>query len=90
MDIPKTTEDNPYIEFEFDSNGLMSLSISDSWWGGKKGGFFRSNGKFGNTCRPEELKEYIDAFKKRKIKSFENELNILKNKIELLKSETII
>jgi hypothetical protein len=49
MEIPKTTPENPYIEFRFDKKGNIHLKASSNWWGGKKFGFIATGGSEGNT-----------------------------------------
>lgn len=87
MNIPKTTKEKPYIEFRIDEKGKIKLSASSNWWGGKNGGFFSSNGE-GNTCEPNDLKEYIKAFKEKKIKNIEKEILALQKQLEVVKTET--
>lgn len=82
MKLPKTTKEKPYIEFSIDKKGKMKLSASSSWWGGKNCFFWRSNDTEGNTCNPKDLEKYIDAFKKRKIKSIEKEIETLNNQLQ--------
>lgn len=81
MEIPKTSPDQPYIEFRFDKKGKMTLSASSSWWGGKNSSFCSSDGSEGNTCEPKHLDAYIQAFKKNKIKELEKEINTLQKKL---------
>jgi hypothetical protein len=85
MEIPKTTIENPYIEFKFDKKGNLFLSITNDWWGGKEYSFKSSNGYEGNTCPPEELETYIKAFKSRKIRLIEKEIKVLESKLKKLK-----
>lgn len=85
MKIPKTTPAKPLIEFRINKDGKIKLSASSTWWGGKNSGFWSSNTE-GNTCKPEHLKSYINAFKKRKIKDIEKEILTLQKKLEKLKS----
>jgi hypothetical protein len=85
MKIPKTTKDRPYIEFRFDKKGKMKLYATNKWWGGKNSGFFSTDGSEGNTCQPKHLKSYIEAFKKRKIKSIEKEILLLQKEKEKMK-----
>lgn len=85
MKIPKTTKENPYIEFIFDKKGKIKLSACSSWWGGKNSGFFSSAGE-GNSCKPEDLNEYIKFFKEKKVKDVEKEILVLQNKLEYLKN----
>jgi hypothetical protein len=87
MKIPKTTEEKPYIEFRIDKKGKIKLSATSHWWGGKKSGFYSSNGTEGNSCEPEHLEAYIKAFKERKIKDIEKEILLLQKKLELVKIE---
>ena len=84
MNIPKTTKDKPYIEFKFDEKGNLILDITSDWWGGIKHGFSTSNDVEGNTCHPDKLEKYIEAFKKRKIKIIEKEIKILQIKLKKL------
>lgn len=67
MNIPTTTDDRPYIEFRINKYGQIKLSASESYWGGKRGGFTSSDGTEGNTCLPKDLDSYLKAFKERKI-----------------------
>ena len=87
MKIPKTTTEKPYIEFRFDKNGNLHLKATSNWCGGKKAGFFSSDGSQGNTCEPKHLKSYIKAFKERKEKVIEKEIQILKARLDKIKSE---
>lgn len=86
MKIPKTTDVEPYIEFEIDKKGKIKLSASSSWWGGKNGGFFSSDGD-GNTCKPSDLKEYLKAFKEKKIKKIESAILALQKQLKVVKAE---
>lgn len=88
MKIPKTTEDKPYIEFRIDKKGKIKLSPSADWWGGKNSGFVCSDGTEGNTCKPRNLKSYLNAFKEQKIKRIEKEILTLQNKLKKVKEET--
>ena len=82
MKIPKTTADEPYIEFRFDKKGKMTLSATSSWWGGKNSGFCSSDGSEGNSCDdPKKLDAYIQAFKKNKIKELEKQIDTLQKKL---------
>ena len=85
MNIPVTTKDKPYIEFKIDKKGKVTLSATSNWWGGIKAGFICSSGNEGNTCKPEDLKSYIEAFKKRKIMLLEKEINSLETKLKRIK-----
>ncbi len=82
MKIPETTKDAPYIEFRFDKNGEMSLSATNSWWGGIKAGFFCSDGTEGNTCYPKDLQKSIDYYKKRKLSDIDKQIKELQAKKE--------
>jgi hypothetical protein len=86
MKIPNTTEDKPYIEFRIDKKGKIKLYTTSDWWGGKNSGFISSDGTEGNTCEPKDLKAYIEAFKKRKIKNIEKEILLLQKQLEEVKS----
>lgn len=87
MKIPNTTAEKPYIEFIIDKKGHIKLSTTSSWWGGKNSSFFSAKGE-GNSCEPKHLKEYIEAFKKRKIKSVEREIFLLQKQVDKMKAET--
>ena len=56
MKIPKTTKEEPYIEFRFSKSGKLSFEITSSWWSGINGGFISSDGSSGNSCLPKDLK----------------------------------
>lgn len=87
MKLPKTTEELPYIEFRFNKKGkLIKLLASNSWWGGINSGFHSSEGYEGNTCKPKDLDKYINAYKLKKVKAIENEIEVLKNKLNNIKS----
>lgn len=76
--IPKPTKDQPYIEFSFSKKGHLSLSLTNSWWGGINGGFVSSDGSSGNSCKHEvSLPRYIERFKKNKFKKIDKELERL-------------
>lgn len=85
MEIPKTTVAEPYIEFRFDSKGKMTLSATSSWWGGKNSGFVSSDGTEGNSSEPKNLDAYIIAYKKKKIKDLEKEIDTLQKKLQKFK-----
>lgn len=86
--IPKTTTEQPYIEFRFDKKGIMTLSATSSWYGGKNSGFVSSDGSSGNSCdSAKQLNSYIEAFKLQNIKSVEKEINVLQKKLEKLKTK---
>lgn len=89
MEIPKTTTENPYIEFRFNKKGEIQLSNTSDWWGGKNHGFVSSDGYEGNTCLPKYLSGYIKAFKARKIKMMKIEIKTLQAKLELIKNATV-
>lgn len=74
MKIPEVTAEKPYIEFSIDENGKLTLSTTSNWWGGKESGFTCSDGSSGNSCKPQELQEYIEAYYKRKIEEVEEEI----------------
>ena len=84
MKIPKTTKEEPYIEFIFDNKCNMKLSATSNWWGGKNSGFTSSAGE-GNTCEPKDLNVYIEAFKKRKVKMLEKEILALQTQLKQFK-----
>lgn len=86
MKIPKTTKDEPYIDFRFDKKGKMTLSITSAWWGGIRSGFYATGGIEGNTCLPKDLNKYITFFKKRKIKEIEREIAVLQKKLDQFKN----
>ncbi len=86
MKIPKTTAEQPYIEFRFDKKGNMKLSACSAWWGGRSGGFISSNDTEGNTCYPRDLERAIKAFKRRKAKGIEKEILVLQNKLKQYQS----
>lgn len=86
MKIPKVTKNKPYIEFRINKKGKLKLSITNIWWGGKDSGFFSSDGTEGNTCKPTNLKVYIEAFKNRKIKNIQKEIQILQNQLNKIES----
>ena len=86
MKIPKTTRNNPYIEFKINRNGKVKLSATSNWWGGKRAGFISSDGYEGNTCLPKDLTDYIDSFKSRKIKNIEKEILSLQTQLENYKN----
>jgi hypothetical protein len=88
VELPKTTEEFPYIEFKFNKKGkLLKLSATNDWWGGINGGFSSSKGHEGNTCEPKDLNKYINAYKNKKIKTIVKELTLLKNKLNNIKNE---
>jgi len=85
--VPKTTVEEPYIEFRFNEKGkLIKLLVTDDWWGGIHSRFHSSDGYEGNTCLPKNLKKYIQVFKLRKIKSLEKQILALQKSVECLKS----
>ena len=87
MKIPKTTGGMPYIEFRFNKKGkLIKLLATNSWWGGINSGFFSSKGYEGNSCEPKDLDKYIKAYKLKKVKEVEKEIEALKNKLNNIKS----
>jgi len=87
MKLPKTTEKLPYIEFRFNKKGkLIKLLATNSWWGGINSGFYSSAGDEGNTCEPKDLDRYIKAYKLKKAKEIEKEIDTLKNKLNNIKS----
>jgi hypothetical protein len=84
MKIPKTTKEKPYIEFRFNEKGkLVKLSATSNWWDGKNRGFYSSKYE-GNACLPKDLDSYIKAYKLKKIKEIEKEIEYLKNKLNTL------
>jgi hypothetical protein len=86
MNIPKVTEEKPYIEFRFDKNGNVKFTATSNWWGGKNSGFIASGGYEGNTCLPKDLDAYMKAFKDRKVKTLEKEIDVLQKKLKKLQS----
>lgn len=86
--IPNTTPEEPLIEFRIDKTGKIKLSKTSNWWGGINHSFSSTDGTEGNSCEPENLKAYIKAFKKKKIKTIENEIVLLQKKLKVLLSET--
>jgi hypothetical protein len=84
MKIPKTTEELPYVKFEFDKKGNIHLSLTSSWWGGKRGGFISSDETEGNSCKPRYLKAYIKAFKDNKIKELKKQIDVLQKELDSL------
>lgn len=87
MKIPKTTVEKPYIEFRVDLKGNIKLSASSAWYGGKRSGFYSSDGARGNTCPPELLNEYIQAFKEKEVKTIEKLITTLQKRLEVVKSK---
>lgn len=87
MKIPKTTPEKPYIEFRITKRGKLKLNATATWWGGKNSGFVSTDGSEGNTCKPNDLKIYLNAFKECKIKTIENEILRLQKRLEKVKSE---
>lgn len=86
MKIPEVTKEMPFIEFLFNEKGKLELNISNVWWGGKRGGFYRYRGRGeGNTCLPKDLESYIKSFKSRKIKEIEKEIQKLQKQLEIWK-----
>lgn len=83
--VPKTTKEKPYIEFKI-INGNIELRPTSSWFGGEDSGFCCSDGSEGNSCKPKELKQYINVFKECKINSINEEIMILQKKLEAVKS----
>lgn len=82
MDIPQVTKEKPYIQFKFDNDtGKLSLCISDCWWGGIDEGFYSLSSQ-GNTCLPEDLDEYINAFKKRKVNNIKEQIKKLQQQLK--------
>lgn len=81
MKIPKTTKDEPYIEFLYTKNGTLKLRRTADWWGGKNEGFHCSNGDEGNTCLPKDLDTYMKVFNDRKAKEIEKEIKHLQNRL---------
>lgn len=87
MKLPKTTKELPYIEFRFNKKGkLIKLLATNSWWGGINSVFHSSNGYEGNTCKPKDLDRYIKAYKLKKAKEVEKEIESLKNILNNIKS----
>lgn len=88
MKLPKVTEDEPYIEFRYTKKGVLKLSKTSSWWGGKNSGFSCSDGSEGNSCEPKNLDAYIKAFNNKKVKEIEKQIISLQKKLKLVKVET--
>lgn len=81
MKIPKTTLENPYIQFQFNKSGKLTLKIDNGWWGGINAGFISSNDTSGNTCLPKDLEKYIKKFKTNKVKELDKQIfKLLKTK----------
>ena len=87
MKIPKVTEEEPYIEFRYDKNGKLKLSKTSNWWGGKKAGFYCTDGSEGNTCLPKELKSHMKYFNEKKVNDIEKEMKNLQKKLDLAKAQ---
>lgn len=87
MKIPKVTEDEPYIEFRYTKEGVLKLSKTSSWWGGKKEGFCCSDGSEGNTCLPKDLKSHMKYFNEKKVKDIENGIKKIQKRLDLAKTE---
>lgn len=85
MKIPKTTKEEPYIEFRIHKNGKITLIKTAAWYGGINYGFISSIGYSGNSCKPKYLNRYIDAFKKRKEKELEKEILKLQKQLKHLR-----
>jgi len=90
MKIPKTTIDEPYIEFRFDKKGHISFTKTSNWWGGKDAGFFSTEGYEGNTCLPKDLNDFITAFKLRKIELIKDEIKTLQDKLKILNKQYLL
>ena len=84
MKIPKTTKEEPYIEFRFSKEGKLSFKVTSNWCGGIKGGFYSSGGYSGNTCLPKDLEKYIERYKVKQIKEIDDEIKKLNKKKESL------
>lgn len=87
LTIPEVTEEKPFIEFRFDKKGKLSLKADSCWWGGIRSGFHSTDGSEGNTCRPKDLKKYIEAYKLRQITEVEKEIKVLQKKLAKLKTQ---
>jgi hypothetical protein len=83
MKIPKTTPEQPYIRFRFNTKTgkLIKLEATSAWWGGKNSGYICTDGTEGNSCPPKQLDAYIQAYKKRKITSIEKEITKLQKQL---------
>jgi hypothetical protein len=88
MLLPITSKEKPYIEFRINKEGEISLSVTASWWGGKKGGFLCNDRTEGNTCEPKHLKSYIKAFKIKKIKDVKKQISELQKQLKTFKSQS--
>ena len=89
MKIPQTTKEEPYIEFLFDIYGNLTLSTTSHWWGGSKINLISIKDGVeskGNSCKPKDLKKYIIAYKRERIKEVKEEIAILQEKLKQLKS----
>lgn len=89
MKIPQTTKEKSYIEFLFDIDGNLSLSTTSHWWGGSKINLISVKDGVeskGNSCKPKDLKKYIIAYKRERIKEVKEEIAILQEKLKRLKS----
>lgn len=87
MKKPRTTKEEPYIEFRV-KNGIVILKKTRHWWG-KDGGFISSTGESGNSCKPEDLEAYFEAYKKRQIKDINKQIIALKAKAIVLENTFI-
>ena len=86
MKIPKTTKEEPYIEFKFSKSGKLSFEITSNYWSGINGGFISSDGSSGNSCLPKNLDKYIERHKKNKVKEIDEEIkNLEKKKKQIIK-----
>lgn len=87
MKIPRTTPTKPYIEFKIYRNGRIKLKATNSWWGGIDAVFASNDGSFGNSCPPNDLKEYLAAFYKRRESDYEKEIALLIKEVKSLKGK---
>jgi hypothetical protein len=85
MTIPTTTKDKPFIKFLIDEKGKLSISPepTSTFWGGIHHSFIGPDGE-GNTCKPEDLPKYLEAFKRKKKKRIEKEILKLQKEIKTL------
>lgn len=84
MKLPKTTKEEPYIEFRFSKEGKLSFTISNNYWNGINGGFRSSDGSGGNFCLPKNLEKYIARYNLNQIKKIDDEIKNLNKKKKLL------
>ena len=86
MKIPKTTNDNPYIEYRYTKQGKIKLKASSNYWGSARG-FVSSDGSIGNTCLPKDLEKSMKAFKATQVRDIEADIKKLQNKLTKLNNQ---